>query len=518
MSNVDSGLQLEKLLRRERGERLFSASGSGLKRCLVLQVASKNPGARDRLADIGERLARVGDSHGPQLLDWSIKESGLLQLVTTDPAGVFLADLLEQQRLSLPVAVSFWEGLLRALAPLHDVGLVYGLCHPGRLLVDRRSQVLLPEAGLVPALSDRLAQGMPAAGSLFQRLFVWPDLVPPELLRQEPLSPASDVYLSAALFYRLVTGNSPYGEGLSVEIYNRMLKGQIESLQEALPDAPRLLTRLIDQCLSSDPVDRPENAQRLRHQLGELALVREPLAESLLKQVERPYSSRYPGILSVHSGTGGPAEAWSAEQDLVVNDVEKEVLLGQLDRLRAHRSSPDGKSRWTLWVLLAGLALLGVLALPYLLELGRPSPRQHEGRLPEDSDGRTHREVTWVKGEDSPHPTIRSLFASVSVPLRRRLEAENILVTGELEFVPPVLPPYRVLARGESQEMVFEFTARNRLRSIRLLNPGPDGAGELVVLYDAEGAARTIAVYGPDKQFLRYLGISPQKNAESPTE
>lgn len=518
MTGRDDGFQIEKLLRRERGERLFTAAGPGGKRLLVLQVASQAEGAPERLQALGEGLAAISAPQIPELFDWTIKPSGLLQLVMADPAGVFLHELVADGPLELPLAISVWEALLAALAPLHDKGMVYCLSHPERLLLNRRTQILLPEVGLVEALSDRLSEAMPAAGSLFQRLFLWPELVPPELVRGGALAPASDVYQTAALFYRLVSGKSPYGPGMSVEVYNRMLSQQFEPLQEHLPEIPHTLVSLVDECLRADPGQRPANATQLRSRLVHLAVQREPLAEAVVAQVTRPYSSRYPGILSVHSRPDEAEEFLGAEKDVAVRDVEKDMLLGQLEHLRTQRNQQAPSSRWATWAALAGVVLLVVLALPYFLELGQPALRRHEGKLPADGDGRTHREMTWAVDGVTPHPTVRSLFASISVPLRRRLEALNVPTDAEFDFVPPVLPPYRIRTAGEAAPVVYEFTARNRLRSIKFEKPTDGAPAELLVLYDAVGAPRVIAIFGKDGLLQDYAGIGIQKAAESPSE
>lgn len=518
MSGKHEGYQIETLLRRERGERLFTALGTGGKRLLLMQVATRSGDDSGRLQSLGEGLAAIRAPQVPELVEWSINSTGLLQLVTADPVGVFLSELVEDGPLALPVAISVWEALLAALSPVHEAKLVYCLSHPDRLLLDRKTQILLPEVGLVEALADRLTQGMPDAGSLLQRLFVWPDLVPPELVRGGALSPAVDVYQSAALFYRLVCGKSPYGAGMSVEVYNRMLSQQFDPISEHVPEVPAALGSLIDECLRADPGQRPANAQQLRARLAQLALAREPLAESVVALAARPYSSRFPGILSVHSTPDLAEESLTAEQDPKVRDVEKEVLLGQLERLRSRRNQQATSSRWVTWAALGGVALLVVLALPYLLELGQPAVRQHEGKLPADSDGRTHREMTWSSGGAAPHPTVRSLFDSVSVPLRRRLATLGVAVDADFDFVPPVLPPYRLRTAGEGTPLVFEFTARNRLRSITFEEPAPGAPAELLVLYDAAGAPRVIALHRGDGTLLDYVGMGIQKAADNPTE
>jgi hypothetical protein len=502
--------RIEKLLRRERGERLFSATVADGRRALVMQVVTV-PERREELHDLMEELSQLSSPHLPEVIRWELRETGLLELATVDPSGVFLSQLLVAGRLPLAQALAVWDGLLGALAPLHDKGITYGLSHPDRLMFNRRAQALLPEAGLVTALSDRLGRELANSGTLFQRLFIWPDLVPPEALQGKGVSPASDIFQSAALFFRLVTGHSAFGEGMPLEIYNRMLRNQAETLVTEGAAPPGGLSELVSECLLPDPDKRPANAARLRARLTALGFKREALAEPLLRQPEVSYSSRYPGILSVHPGGDPALEEWSADRDLDSREVEKEVLLGQLEQLRAARETAPHRSRWIMWAVLAVAVLLAVVSLPLILDPTGGAPRKHPGRMPSDGDGLTHREMVWDRGASAPHPSVRSLFATVPEPLRERLARFSVPWDAPMEFLPPVLPPYRVRAASGDSEVTFEFTARNRLHSIHFgPGAGPEGARTLVVLYDASGKPRTIALTIDGKGVLQYVSVTDE--------
>ncbi|MBM4356356.1 MAG: hypothetical protein FJ109_21615, partial [Deltaproteobacteria bacterium] len=409
MGRDELQIRIDRLLRRERGERLFSGTARGTERVLVLQLAS-TPGKPDekeleRLRGLGEVLGIIDTPAIPRQRCWFIKDSGVVEMVTADPSGVFLSDLLTSGMMSVGRVLAFWDQLLTAMLPLSERRLPYCLSHPERLMLDRRGRVVLPEAGLVSVVEPLLVRGPSPSGSIMQRLFSEPDLVPPELLRGQACTPASDVYQSAALAFRLMCGESAFGSGMSLEVYNRMLSDQAIPLNERLADVPSGLVDLLLDCLSRDPGKRPRTPSELRGRLLTIRGHREPLAELIVKHPERLYSSRYAGILAVHPGGDAVDEELSAPPEPDASEAEKQVLLGQLDRLREKRGLKEPKKNrlpLLLAVLLAASAAL--FLVEKLPDLGGAPDRQAEGPAPTDGDGMTHHEVVW-NGDTAGHPT-----------------------------------------------------------------------------------------------------------------
>ncbi len=498
MGREELQIRIDRLLRRERGERLFSGTSRGTDRILVFQLAS-TPGRPDekeleRLRSLGEALGAIDAPSIPRLRGWTVKESGIAEMVTADPSGVFLSELLTSGMMSPGRVLSFWEQLLISLGPLAEKRLPYCLCHPERLMLDRRGRVVLPEAGLVSVVEPLLVRDPSQSGSLLQRLFCEPDLVPPELLRGQACTPGSDVYQSAALVYRLMCGESAFGAGMSLEVYNRMLNDQFLPLDERLAEAPVGLAELLSDCLSRDPARRPRTPSELRGRLLSVRGPREAMAELILKHPERPYSSRYAGILAIHTGGDAAEEELSAPPEPEVAEVEKQVLLGQLDRLREKRELKEpGKSRLPLLMALLVAAAAAVFLIGRLPGMNGTEERASEGQAQPDGDGMTHHEVVW-DGENAGHPTERSLFEGIPAHLKKVMEARGIPLNADLRFEPPVLPPYKIkgLVQGK-QTVLFRFTARNRLASIDLqASPNPDDIQRYLVLYDADGLARML--------------------------
>ena len=510
MTGKTGQISLDKLIRKERGERLFCGVAPGGVRALVFHFAA--PSSRigreveQRLEQFRLALSALSTPHVPALLAWEMLD-GVLAFGVEDAEGVVLAEMFEEgERLALPQALGLLDLLLAALAPLHKMGLTYGLNHPSKLVVDRKGRLVLAEPAVMPVLSLLTPQDLTYAGSLFKRLFVEPEFVPPELLRERGASPASDVYQAAVLFHRLVSGVSPFGEGMSLEIYNRMLKGQARHLAQDVPGLPRSLSNAIAECLHPDPELRPADAVAMRRKVaGAVAEGKGSVAELLMREPSRRYSERFTQILEVHTGGSGKLDEFEqSEEERALAEADREVLLGQLDQLRSSRRGVPAKGgagaglsrKTTVWLLVAVLGLAGIVAAPYLFPgSGSGSgARPHEGGLPEGSDGLKHHELVRDGQTNRYHPTVRSLLESIPLELKERLRELKVPLAGKLSLVPPVLPPYRLSVRLPSgEEVTLEFTARNRLHSVVRTNPlYPEGVKQYAVLYDGNGKPRMV--------------------------
>jgi len=505
-------LRIDKLLRRERGERLFSCVSGAGERLLLFQVSAAygeadEKAAAERLEKLGEVLSAVDSPFVPKVRAWNVKKGGVVEMATCDPSGVFVTDLLEDGSMPFPRAVFLWEQVLGALAALNEKGIAYGLVHPSRLMIDRRGKVLLPEAGLVQLLSGHLRQELSYSGSLYQRLLSEPEFVPPELLRLKPATPASDVFQSAVLFYRLVSGQSPFGSGMSLEIFNRALNNQAVPMSQVVENVPDALSELVGACMSSDPASRPANASEVRGSLISLRLPREGLAELLVKNPEKPYSSRFPGILAVHPGGSAPVEELTDPSEIALREEEKEALLGQLEELKSAGRRAGGR-RMLPWLLVGLAALLAVFAIPTLVQMDSGGKRAPEGRLPEDSDGLTHR-IVATEGESRFRTTAESLLDSVPLAVKEKLSELGISLAGEKTLAAPVLPPYKVRVKQKAgYDVVLEFTSRSRLHSIVLPTPlTPDSAARHLVLYDGAGRPVGIAVQESGGKTIKWVSL-----------
>ncbi len=180
-------------------------------------------------------------------------------LVVRDPVGRPLR--AGGRALPQPLALALGGALLGALAPLHDRGDFHGALTPERILGAPVGEgLVLVDTGLAAAAQDLLPAPIRTMTPGFLEFWSEPALVPPEIIRGEPLSPASDVFLTAALTWRWLTGRDAYRAQQILGIYQRLGRGERPSLVTLDLGLSLALARALDAALSPLPRERPAPA------------------------------------------------------------------------------------------------------------------------------------------------------------------------------------------------------------------------------------------------------------------
>ncbi len=164
---------------------------------------------------------------------------------------------------------------LRALAFLHEFGLVHRDLKPGNILVRRVAKsghrVVVLDFGLA---AERRADTTAATSGMSGTL----QYLAPELLDGGPSTKRSDLYAFGAVMYESVHGKLPF------TIKGSDVAGFVAAVREGRRARPPLpagfragLARWIDDMLSPDPADRPSSATDALARLNELCRTSEPL-------------------------------------------------------------------------------------------------------------------------------------------------------------------------------------------------------------------------------------------------
>ncbi|MFH1529701.1 MAG: protein kinase [Pseudomonadota bacterium] len=381
-------VRLIRLLRRDHRERLFvgtpavasSPSGAALVHLFAL------PGVGTTLAHVEghlEPVRRYADLTGsglPGLLGMGREEPASLFLALEDPGGLLLNRVLsESPDWARKEGRAWLVSLCQLLARLHSRDLACGRVLPRHLLVDPGGRAILAEPLTITVL-HRIHGGIPFQDPGFLRVHPDPGSTPPELVRGDPPAPAGDVFQAGVLLHRLMTGRPPYGEGSTLEIFNRVRSGR---RRHPIPAEEGRLAEVAAACLAPSPDDRP-TAGELAELLGaDVPRARPPDAHESAR-----YSDTFPPLLQLHEGEGtgdaAPTEAVAPEP----TEADRDRAIAQLDLLLRRTPSPRTPSRRTLPWLLGLLAVLGVAMLLQLPFCGRdPAP---SSRVDPARGGGTH--------------------------------------------------------------------------------------------------------------------------------
>jgi serine/threonine-protein kinase len=230
--------------------------------------------------------------------------------------GEDLASLLRRiGRLPVDKAVETARRLCAGLAAAHDKGVLHRDLKPANVMIDGRGQVIVMDfglSGLTEQLQADVRSGTPAYMS-------------PEQLAGAEVSVKSDLYALGLVLYELFTGRRAFEAASVMELMQLQERGAPPSISSVVKDLDPVVERVILRCLQHDPRLRPASA---------LAV-----------------AAALPG--------GDPLAA-----AMIAGETPSPELIaaaGETDGLR-----PWVAMAW-LAATLAGIALVGVLAMPYYI-------------------------------------------------------------------------------------------------------------------------------------------------------
>jgi DNA-binding response OmpR family regulator len=185
--------------------------------------------------------------------------------------GVNLADWLRNQASTTSQGVAsalyVFTQVVEALIYLHESNFVHRDIKPDNIQVRFDGTVKLLDFGLIKVLSPEFSElnRLTTSDQLLGTLVY----MPPEQLRGEEISPASDLYALGVMMYEAFTGYSPFGTTL-MAILNKLDKVIAPNLRT--PHLDTKLSELIVGLLESDPKKRPTGVETLavlKHLQGE---------------------------------------------------------------------------------------------------------------------------------------------------------------------------------------------------------------------------------------------------------
>ncbi|WP_067477841.1 serine/threonine-protein kinase [Actinomadura hibisca] len=176
-------------------------------------------------------------------------------------------------------------GVATALAAIHGAGIVHRDLKPANVLLSATGPRVI-DFGIARALDA--AEGPTRTGQLVGT----PNYLPPELLRGEPITPASDVFSWGCVVGYAGTGRAPFAGNTVPEIFYR-----VAHEPPKLDDLDPSLRALVGAALDKDPRNRPSVQELLARLVGTAEPNPAQLAETVQAQWHGP-------------ANGAPQSAW----------------------------------------------------------------------------------------------------------------------------------------------------------------------------------------------------------------
>ncbi|MBN2561157.1 MAG: zinc-ribbon domain-containing protein [Phycisphaerae bacterium] len=242
---------------------VYEAYDQDLKRTVALKVLPRRVTADRKSVGLKMFLqeARVaaGLQHPNVVTVYEVgQEEGMYFFAMERVHGITLFKLIEQHG-PLPANQACYviAHVAAALAAGHAMGVVHRDVKPGNIMIDTSGHVKVTDFGLAH-VED--VEGIP---ELAGRLLGTPGWISPEVARNEPATPASDIYgLGLTLYFVMTRDRLIQAESRSGMV---RLQREAKSIRrEQLPkDWPPRLLDIAVQCLQADPKDRYQSADVL---------------------------------------------------------------------------------------------------------------------------------------------------------------------------------------------------------------------------------------------------------------
>ncbi|QKW34651.1 serine/threonine protein kinase [Actinomadura sp. NAK00032] len=197
---------------------------------------------RERFRGEAELLSRLRNPFVAQLFGLVERPDGAAIVMEAVDGASLKAVLAERGPLRPEAALAVLKGSLLGLAAAHDLGIVHRDYKP--------ANVIVRGDGLSKLIDFGIAVDAGAAGRSGTPVYM-----APEQWRDEPASPATDVYAAACVFFECVTGRRPYTAEDHVGLMGRHLTAPVP-----VEDVPEPLRPLIGRGLAKNPWDRPMGA------------------------------------------------------------------------------------------------------------------------------------------------------------------------------------------------------------------------------------------------------------------
>jgi eukaryotic-like serine/threonine-protein kinase len=223
----------------------------------------KDPDAISRFNREAANASRIGHPNVCAIYDFGETPEGLIYLAMEFIEGQSLNAILDEAgTLPLARAASIITQCADALQVAHDLEIVHRDLKPDNIMVITsrgRDTVKVVDFGIAKAVGD-------AGGSqkVTKTGFVvgTPEYMSPEQLAGDPVDGRSDLYSLALVFYRMLTGGSPFPADSQQETMIKRLTDDPLPLASARPDVrfPPQLQRVMDRALARTPQDRYASA------------------------------------------------------------------------------------------------------------------------------------------------------------------------------------------------------------------------------------------------------------------
>jgi hypothetical protein len=225
-----------------------------MKRITLHGSASEILQARQRLLREASVLRRLHHPNVVRLLDVVEEDDEIVLVMPYLPGGNLSERVAQHGPAPAEEVDRLGYRLLGALAEAHAAGVIHRDVKPANVLFDERGEPCLADFGLAHTWDQ--TRGLTVTGMVVGT----PGFMSPEQTRDEPLTPASDIFSLGATLLFAATGHGPFGTGDPGLLMVRAASGKIEKVPKGVP---AFLRRRLQAMLDPRPERRPTAVELL---------------------------------------------------------------------------------------------------------------------------------------------------------------------------------------------------------------------------------------------------------------
>jgi len=169
---------------------------------------------------------------------------------------------LEKNLLSLEKVVKIIFQCAKALDYAHQNGVIHRDIKPGNIMISTKGEAKISDFGI--ATVKGVSAAPPLQGSLTGSVYY----ASPQQLRNEPITPQSDLFSLGVVMYELLTGAKPFQGDTGISTLYKITNEDPEPLQNHKRDVPESLERIVVRALEKDLEKRYQSGLQLASELS----------------------------------------------------------------------------------------------------------------------------------------------------------------------------------------------------------------------------------------------------------